>query len=186
MAYFFFDFNDEQKQDAHALLVSLLVQLSNQSDSFCDILHGYHFTHQRGSLQPKESELIKCLEDMLKIPGKVPIYLIVDALDECPNLTGIPSSREEVVEHLKQLVELKLPHLRLCFSSRPETDIGTSLGHLLSTCTRISLHHEPGQQQDLEHYISSVVYSSTFNTTGWTDEDKKLVVDTLSHRANCM
>jgi len=149
-----------------ALLVSLLVQLSNQSDSFCDILHGYRSTHQRGSLQPKESELIKCLKDMLKIPGGIPVYLIVDALDECPNSTGIPSSREEVVELLTQLVGLKLPNLRLCFTSRPEIDIRTSLGPLVSTCTRILLHDEPGQQQGIENYISFVVSSRTFNTLG--------------------
>jgi len=184
MAYFFFDFKDEQKQASRALLVSLLVQLSNQSDSFCDILHGYHSTHQRGSLQPKESELIKCLRDMLKIPGGVPVYLVVDALDECPNLTGIPSPREEVVELLTQLVGLKLPNLRLCFTSRP--DIRISLGPLVSTCTRIVLHNERGQKQDIENYISSVVSSRTFNTTGWMDKDKKLVINTLSRRADCM
>jgi hypothetical protein len=185
MAYFFFDYKDEQKQDLRALLVSLLVQLSNQSDSFCDILHGYHSMHQRGSLQPKESELIKCLKDMLKIPGGIPVYLIVDALDECSK-TGVQSSREDVVELLLQLVGLKLPNLRLCFTSRPEIDIRMSLGPLVSTYTSILLHDERGQQHDIENYINFVVSSRKFNTTGWTDEDKKLVIDTLSRRAGCM
>jgi hypothetical protein len=185
MAYFFFDYKDEKKQDSRALLVSLLVQLSNQSDSFCDILHGYYSTHQHGSLQPTESELIKCLEDMLKIPGGVPVYLIVDALDECPK-TGVQSSREDVVERLMQLVGLKLPYLRLCFTSRPEPDIQISLGPLVSTCIRIMLHEERGQQQDIDNYISYVVSSRKFNTTGWTDKDKTLVIDRLSRGADCM
>jgi hypothetical protein len=38
MAYFYFDFKDTEKQDSRALLSSLLVQLCNRSEQFCDIL----------------------------------------------------------------------------------------------------------------------------------------------------
>jgi hypothetical protein len=41
---------------------------------------------------------------MLMTMGQVPIYLIMDALDECPNDSGIPSSREKMLELVKQLV----------------------------------------------------------------------------------
>ena len=40
------------------------------------------------------------------------IYLIVDALDECPN-TSITSPRERVLKSLQELVGLHLPNLRL-------------------------------------------------------------------------
>ena len=45
---------------------------------------------------------------MLTPPGQLPIYLIVDALDEPPNIPGIPSSREKVLQLVIELVELHL------------------------------------------------------------------------------
>jgi len=195
MAYFFFDFKDEEKQDARALLVSLLSQLSNQSDSFCDILHRCYLTHQSGSLQPQENALTNCLEDMVRVSENIPIYLIVDALDECPNTSGITSPRDEVLNLVKGLVELDLPNLHLCVTSRPEFDIGRSLEPLTTTSTdpltttttftRINLHDEHGQKHDIEKYIRSVVYSDAY-VVGWKDEDKRLVVETLSDKADGM
>jgi hypothetical protein len=35
---------------------------------------------------------------------KAPIYIMVDGLDECPNLSGTPSAREEVLELIEELV----------------------------------------------------------------------------------
>ena len=185
MAYFFFDFKDEKKQDARALLVSLLTQLINQSDAFCDILHRCHLTHQSGVLQPQENALTICLEDMVRVSENIPVYLIIDALDECPNTSGIPSPRDEVLNLIEGLAELNLPNLRLCVTSRHEFDIGRSLEPLTTMSTRISLHDEHGQKHDIEKYISSIVYSGAY-VVGWNDEDKKLVVETLSDKADGM
>jgi len=183
MAYFFFDFKDKGKQDTHALLSSLVVQLSHQSTYFCDILSGYHSSHQSGSQQPNDRTLTKCLEDILNVPGRVPVYLILDALDECPKTTGIPSSRQKVLALVKMLVELNLPNLRLCVTSRPELDIRTSLETLASN--RVSLHDERGQKQDIIAFVTSVVYSDE-DMKRWRDDDKKLVIKTLSERADGM
>ena len=183
MAYFFFDFKDKGKQDVHALLSSLVVQLSHQSSFFCDILSVYHSSHQSGSQQPSDRTLTQCLEDMLKIPGQVPVYLIIDALDECPKTTGIPSSRQKVLALVKKLVESKLPNIHLCVTSRPEIDIRTSLETL--TSNRISLHDESGQKQDIIDFVTSVVYSDE-DMQRWRDDDKKLVIQTLSERADGM
>src|ERR1700761_4570656 len=38
MAYFYFDFRNEEKRSRRNLLPSLLVQLSARSDPFCDVL----------------------------------------------------------------------------------------------------------------------------------------------------
>ena len=64
---------------------------------------------------------------MLMISEQMTIYLIMDALDECPNDSGIPSSRENTLELVKGLVELRHVNLRLCIKSRPEFDIRTAL-----------------------------------------------------------
>jgi hypothetical protein len=183
LAYFYFDFKDTEKQDSRALLSSLLVQLSNQSDQFCDILHGIYSENKDGSQQPETASLLRCLKDMLAIAGPHPIYLVMDALDECPNDSGIPSSREKVLMTVKELVELRHPNLCLCVTSRPEYDICTTLGPL--AMQQVSLHDEGGQKQDINDYIISVVHSDG-KMKKWRDTERDMVVNKLTAKADGM
>ena len=122
---------------------------------------------------------------MLTIAGQVPIYLVVDALDESSNTHGVPSSRRRVLDLVKELVELKRPNLRLCVTSRDEMDIRIVLKPL--TPTSLSLHKQNGQNKDIVDYVTSVVYSDPeLNMRGWREEDKELVITTLSRRADGM
>ncbi|KAH9161823.1 hypothetical protein EDB89DRAFT_2080246 [Lactarius sanguifluus] len=175
--------NDTGKQDPHALLSSLLIQLSDQSDVYCDILLDLYSTHRQGSVQPNDDALTQCLKTMLVALGKAPIYLIVDALDECPNTSGMPSPRERLLRLVKDLVELKLSNLRLCVTSRPEIDIRIVLEPLAPL--RISLHDESGQKTDIANYVSSVVYSDS-RMRRWRAKERDLVVRTLSEKADGM
>jgi len=123
------------------------------------------------------------MKDMLSVPGQCPIYIVVDALDECPNFPGRPSAREEVLELIEELVDLNLPNLHLCAASRPEMDIRTVLEPL--TTLKFSLHDEGGQKEDIMKYINSVVRLDR-SMRRWKEEDKQLVVDTLSGKADGM
>jgi hypothetical protein len=187
IAYFYFDFRDLDKQDRRNLLSSLLVQLSARSSPRCDILHRLYLDHDRGTKMPTEAVLTQCLKDMLTIPDQSPIYIILDALDECPNSYGIPSPRAQVLILIKQLIDLRLPHLHICVTSRPEFDIRATLGPLALT-NSVSLHDESGQKEDIVDYVKSVVYSDSVETMmkRWRDEDKKMVVETLSEKADGM
>jgi hypothetical protein len=185
LGYFFFDFKDTEMQDAHAFLSSILMQLSNQSVSFRNILFEFYSAHQSGSQRPGDRELTQCLEKMLKIPTEEPIYIILDALDECPDISGLQSSREKVLELVEKLVGFHLPNLRLCVTSRPEIDIRSVLEPLTSSSNRISLHDEEGQKKDITDYVRSVVYSDR-KMARWRQQDKELVIETLSGRANGM
>ena len=183
MAYFFFDFKDTGKQDSRALLSSILIQLSHQADYLCDILLGCYSSHQFGTRQPSDRTLTKNLEDMLRASGDVPVYLLLDALDECPNTTGVPSSRDKVLALIDKLVNLNLPNLHLCVTSRPEIGIRTFFEPL--TSNRISLHDQSGQKKDIVDYVKAVVYSD-MSMRKWREEDKKVVIDVLSERADGM
>jgi hypothetical protein len=185
MAYFFFDFKDAKKQNARAFLSSVLVQLSSQSVPFCNILLEFYSAHQRGSQQPSEWALMQCLEKMLHVPSNVPIYVIVDALDECPDTSGAQSPREKVLALVEELVGLRLPNLRLCITSRPDVDIRNVLEPLSSTSNRISLHDEDGQKKDIADYVKSVVYSDK-RIMRWREKDKELIVKTLLDRSGGM
>ena len=183
MGYYYFDFRDVKKQDCFGLLSSLISQLSAESDSCFDILSQLYSGHTRGIRKPDIDALKKCVKDMLGLPGQAPVYIIVDALDECPNFPGRPSAREEVLELIEELVTLKLPNVHLCVASRPEMDIRIVLEPL--TSLKISLHDEKGQKEDIVAYIKYVVRSDP-SMRRWIEEDKQLAIDTLSDKADGM
>ena len=185
MAYFYFDFRDANKQGLRDLLLSLLTQLSVSSGPRCDILSDLYSVHDRGKNQPDDAILAECLKETLTFPDQLPTYLIIDALDESPNTTGILSPRERVLQLVKELVELRFPDLRICVASRPEVDIRDVLEPLASR--RVSLHDQSGQKKDIVDYIKSVVYSNLQPIMKrWKTEDKELVIEVLSERADGM
>ena len=185
LAYFYFDFRDINKQHWRDLVPSLLIQLSAQSGPRCDILSRLHSDHDSGARQPNDDILTQCMNEMLTLPDQRPIYLIFDALDECPDISGIPTPRKRVLQLVNKLVDLHIPNLHICVTSRPEVDIQDVLGPL--TSLRVSLHDESGQRKDIEEYVGSIVCSNSEPVMRrWKKEDKDLVIKTLSERADGM
>jgi hypothetical protein len=183
LAIFYYDFKEDEKKDLRGLLSSVLVQLCDQSDSYFDILSKFYSEHKNGSKAPSDDALARCLKNLLELQGQAPIFLIVDALDECPNTSALSSPREKILGLLEDLMNLKLPHLRVCVTSRPEADIKPVLDPL--AFRSVSLHEERGQQEDIENYINSVVNTNR-NMRRWTPEHKQLVMDVLTERADGM
>ena len=185
IAYHYFDFKDASKRNVRGLLASLLFQLSDDSDSCWDVLYELYTSCRDGSEQPSDVALIKCLKGMLALPGQLPTFLIIDALDECPNTTGTPSAREEVLDFLEDLVGSNLSNLFICVTSRPEQDIQTILNPLTSPPHRVSLHEEGGQREDIKSYVQSFVHKDRAMRR-WREEDRNLVITTLIERAGGM
>ena len=181
LAYFYFDFSDDKKTNLDNTLRSLLTQLAARSDSYCDIL-SHVYDNNRGST-PGTDEMITCLEDIFRLPDQPPVYIILDALDECSNTDKIPSARRRVLDFLKRLVDRRLPNLHLCVTSRPEEDIQTAL----KAFHTISIQEQAGQKEDIDRYIKDVVYADSDTPMGrWEMETKDMVVDALSKKADGM
>jgi hypothetical protein len=183
MAYYYFDFRDVKKQDCFGLLSSLVSQLAADSDSCYNILSKLYSDNTRGLRKPDIGALKECLTDMLSLPGQAPIYIIVDALDECPNFPRNQSAREEVLKLIEELVNSELPNLHLCVASQPEIDVRMVLDPL--TSLQLSLHDESGHRGDIIAYIKSVVRSDR-RMRVWRKEDQNLVIDMLSQKADGM
>ena len=179
-ANFYFDFRDSSKQDVRGALSSLLTQLSGQSDACCDVLERLYKVHKSGSKEPSEDALRECLKRMLTLEDQGPIFLVFDAIDECPNSTGTPSPRENVLELVEWLFGLHYSHLSICITSRPEADIEAVLLPLAPY--RVSLHDENGQKEDIVNYIKWFI-NSNIKAQKWRQEDKELVLKELSERA---
>ena len=184
-AYFYFDFKDLKKQTCHDLLLSLVSQLSTRSSSCCGILRRVYESHDNGTRQPSDDALKECLKQMLRLPEQRPIFIVLDALDECPDSSGLPPPRSEVLQLVKELVKLRLPELYICATSRPEVDIRAVLEPL--AFRSVSLHDEIGQKADIADYVRNVVNSSPSTAMRrWRADDKSLVTETLTERADGM
>ena len=183
IAYFYFDFRDVDKQKLQNLLPSLLTQLSALSGPCRDILSQLYCTHDRGERKPSDRAMVDCLKEMLSVESQQPTFIILDALDECPITSSIPSPREEVLELVHELVGLHLPNVHICVTSRPEHDIRIVLECL--TEHPVSLHDESGQQEDIANFVASFVRSNQ-RMKRWRDEDKNLVIKILSEKADGM
>jgi hypothetical protein len=183
VAYYYFDFRDTAKQGVRGLLSSLVVQLCAKSNLCYNILSSLYSKHDVGLHLPDNDALTQCLKEMLGLSGQPSIYIIIDALDECPDASGTPSPREVVLNLIEDLVELRLPNLRICITSRPEADIQEVLGPV--AFSSVSLHDEAGQKQDIMDYISSSVQLDR-KMRKWRAEDRQLVIDALTERADGM
>ena len=185
VAYYYFDFMDPDKCNIRGLLTSLLLQLVDDSDPCWDLLSRLHKACRDGSEQPSDAKLAQCLKSMLDLPGQLPTYIIIDALDECPDSTGTPSTREKVLNFVEDLVKSSHSNRFICITSRLEQDITTILNPLASPLRRLSLHEEVGQREDIINYIRYYIESDKAMRT-WRTEDKELVINVLSEQANGM
>ena len=112
-----------------------------------------------------------------------PIYIVVDALDESPNTSGVRSPRERVLNLIKDLVNLRLPNLHICAMSRPEVDIRIRLEPLAARY--VCLHDQRGHKDDIAKYIGSEV-EVIAQDNRWREDDKGLVIEALTEKADGM
>jgi hypothetical protein len=183
LGFFYCDFRDDDKKNFRGLVSSLLVQLCDHSDPYTTILSDFYIAHGRGSRHPSDEALLECLTRIFRLPGQAPVHIIIDAVDECPNASGTPTPREKILKLVEKLVSLRLQNLRICITSRPEADIKRVFEGL--HFRHVSLHSEGGQMQDIDDYVRSFV-NTDWKMKSWTADDKELVIEVLTKRADGM
>ena len=183
LAMYYYDFKEDKKKDLCGLLSSVLFQLCNQSDSYHRIISTFYSTHFNGAQSPSDDELIHCLINLLKLPESKSIYLIIDALNECPSTSSSSFPREKLLSLVEDLVEAQVPNLRICVTSRPEVDIKAILEPL--AFRSVSLHDAVGQQKDIRDYIKSTINTNK-KMRNWNSQHKELVIDVLTRKADGM
>jgi ankyrin repeat domain-containing protein 50 len=148
VAFFFFDFRDESKQDASATLRALLLQLCGQVPDLEEDLAHLIKSHNHG--RPPVPTLLESLRQAVTRCRHT--YLLLDALDESPADT----SRDEVLSMVDTMRQWQLPGLHLLVTSRDVPDIRTHLQATTSqqTVEHISLKNDK-VQQDIAHFIES-------------------------------
>ncbi|KAA6412672.1 MAG: hypothetical protein FRX48_03664 [Lasallia pustulata] len=130
VAYFYFDFNDVEKQKSDKMIRSLITQLSRQSKKKLNKLEALFSFCNNGERQPDVEGLLIVLKEVLE--GFDETYIVLDALDEC-------SDRKELLERMGEIQGWKLRQLRMLVTSRWLIDIKESLEPLTEPRGRICI-----------------------------------------------
>lgn len=124
IAFFFFTFTDNSKQDTSSMLRAVVLQLSSQLNDNLGFLSQLHSNYRNA--MPPDQALLDCLRQIARAFDDV--YIILDALDESPRDTH----RGDVLQMLVDLRAWGEPGLHLLVTSREEPDIGDVLYKELS------------------------------------------------------
>ena len=120
-AYFYFDFNDINKQNVAILLRSLIRQLCAREPELLQVVHTLYTQYEPSGQQPSIKELSSTFFLIVDGFGRE-IYVIMDALDEYPE-----SKRKELLDQIKQMIEHGSKNLHILVTSRSEYDIRNTL-----------------------------------------------------------
>ncbi|EXJ88027.1 hypothetical protein A1O1_04954 [Capronia coronata CBS 617.96] len=147
VAFFFFDFRDESKQDASAALRALLLQLCGQVPGLETDLNRLKDSHNHGT--PPVHVLLEYLRQAVARCRHT--YILLDALDESPK--DIP--RAEVLSVIDTMRQWQLPGLHLLVTSRDVPDIRTNLQFptVKQGVEHISLRND-SIQQDISRFVT--------------------------------
>jgi hypothetical protein len=124
ITYFYFDFNDPEKQNFANFCRSIFHQLCHQYLAVPKDVESLYNLCKNTSRQPTILELSDTLSAAIsEFPG---CYIVLDALDEC-------KERQNVVDLVCKLHSLEsLPKVHIIITSRKERDIEISLMEFLS------------------------------------------------------
>ena len=111
IAYYYFDYREQEMQTPTAMIASLLRQLAGQRAVFPPSLLEYYENFKLDQARASTPELLHVFNEVCRTFSHC--YLIVDALDEC-NM----SYRKDVLRLLK---DLDLASIQLFMTSRPHS-----------------------------------------------------------------
>jgi hypothetical protein len=116
--YFYFDFNDAQKQDSELMLRSLLFQLLQRAVIIPEGVDRLFSSCGSGKQRPSLHALLEVAPQVMR--QFTHVYIVLDALDEC-------AQRFELMEMLETVAGWQLDIVHLLMTSRKERDIEMSL-----------------------------------------------------------
>lgn len=177
IAYFYFDFNDAMKQKAHSCLSSILAHLCAKVNDIPGELETLYNRYYGTKQKATTAELIPLLKAMATTYTFDDIYIVLDAVDECPK----GEEREGLLDLIAEIRSWTDSRCHLLISSREELDIKRILTPLL-TIPAMSLQG-PDVASDIELYISSQL---TGRLANFSDEVQAKIKITLSRGANGM
>jgi hypothetical protein len=142
-AYFYFDFNDTQRQDPELMLHSLLCQLVQRSVVIPKGVDALFSSCENGKRQPSLHALLEVSKEAAQEFAHV--YVVLDALDEC-------TQRSVLMDMLETVAGWQLDNLHLLMTSRKERDIESSLEEYIRDEDAVCLQRDV-VDQDIQRYV---------------------------------
>jgi hypothetical protein len=142
-AYFYFDFNDAQKQDTELMLCSLLCQLLRRVVVIPMGVDALYSSCENGQRKPSLHALLDVTRQVAQEFAHV--YVVLDALDEC-------SQRSDLMDMLETMAGWQLDNLHLLMTSRKERDIESSLESYVGEEDAVCLQRDI-VDKDIQRYV---------------------------------
>ncbi|MCJ1387629.1 hypothetical protein MMC18_000472 [Xylographa bjoerkii] len=173
IGFFYFDFNDVEKQKPENLIRSLITQLSLHSRNNPAHLETLYSKCQDGKQRPSVDSLMSTLKQMLGDFRE--IFVIIDALDECKRW-------EELTDIVESIVGWKIEKLHLLVTSRRERELMDAFDPLVSH--QIAIEDET-VDVDIQTYVRHKLANDT-KLGKWPAELKMEIESTLTNGAHGM
>jgi len=172
-AVFYYTFFENQEQSYDSLIRSLVVQLGWKDPSYAKLVEAYNRPNQ---ILPSLGELEKILMSLVESFDEV--FLVLDALDECPEDGDV---RQNVLECLERLSK-GASNVRLLATSRDASDVRDCMELLSAEVISIASHSVDG---DIRRWVASQMVSNR-KLNRMEAAVKTLIEDTISQKADGM
>ncbi|KAF7678877.1 hypothetical protein GT037_002625 [Alternaria burnsii] len=175
--YFYFDFNDSQKQNPEPMLRSLLRQLLQCLAVTHKDVDALFLSCKNGEKQPSLHELLDVMPKVMR--QFTHVYIVLDALDEC-------TQRSELMSMLESVIGWKLDMVHLLLTSRKERDIEMSLEGHIEEDNVVSLQRDI-VNEDISRYVRNRLHEDKALAKWNKDADIRQEIETaLMSRAGGM
>ncbi|KAL8788064.1 MAG: hypothetical protein Q9195_007478 [Heterodermia aff. obscurata] len=175
LMFFYFDFNDAEKQRCGSVLRSVIAQLLAQFPETPETirkLYDKQVKHSPGNAIP-DAILLSALQKTISLLSEC--YIVFDALDEA-------RPREETLDLIQQILSWNMPSLHMLVTSRREKDIESTLSPLIT--------HKMEMQKSSVHADISLYIQTRLDGDSrlrkWSPGLKAEIKDTLTKGADGM
>ena len=160
MAYWYFQFSNQSSLDICNMLRSIIRQLC--PIPIPAIVRGLWDPHRKPGSDPSFDELSSALDEIIQGLSQ-DVYIIFDALDECPSLEP-QSERAKLLRYIPKLLQKHSDRIRLLILSRREPDIESSLDGAVAKVIDI----EQLVSNDVESFVKNALTQPELKR--WGDE----------------
>jgi hypothetical protein len=179
VAFYYFSFSDSQKQSTTNFLRSILAQMIKQSDNaFHTAAPLYDDTEDS---EPQLDALKTMLRAIIAAHGCV--FIVADALDECPGVTAAQDERQLVSETLEEIISWQLDSLHLMITSRKIADLESMIDEIPGVVT--VLIQNDHVDADTRLYVASELQKDK-KLRSWPPGIRAEIETTLAKGANGM
>ncbi|PQE33508.1 hypothetical protein CJF32_00003381 [Rutstroemia sp. NJR-2017a WRK4] len=179
VAFYYFSFSDSQKQNTTNFLRSILAQMIKQSNKAFHTAAPLYNDTDDPELQ------LHALKAMLRaiIAAHGYVFIVADALDECPRATATQDERQLVSETLEEIISWKLDSLHLMITSRKIADL-ESMIHGIPGVVTVFIQNDH-VDADTRLYVASELQKDK-KLRSWPPGIRTEIETTLERGANGM